>query len=72
MLAGMRIFKRPDGRYYVIASPMTDLLGDAVITTFHGSEHSRAGGVFTYLLSEMSEADIVKTRLAHGYVEIPR
>jgi hypothetical protein len=65
----MRIFRRPDGRYYLIAEAQPDLLGDSVILTLHGSVHSRRGGVHTYLSSVTCIDDLVKTRLRHGYTE---
>ncbi len=66
----MRYFVRPDGRYYLIQAPAPDLLGDPVILTFHGSRHSRLGGVFTYLEAETSVEEIVRTRALHGYAEV--
>lgn len=67
----MRIFKRPDGRYYLIAEPQPDLLGDSVILTLHGSAHSRRGGVHTYLSAVTCIDDLVRTRIRHGYSEVP-
>jgi hypothetical protein len=62
----MRIFRRPDGRYYVIAQAHRDLLGDWVVMTLHGSVTSRLGGVHTYLASMTSIEDLVKTRIRHA------
>lgn len=66
----MRFFRRPDGRYYAIAEPHRDLLGDSVILTIHGSVRSRQGGVHTYLSSLTTVEDLVRTRLRHGYAEV--
>jgi len=66
----MRVFKRPDGRIYVIAEPCQDLLGDTVIVTRHGSVHSRRGGVHIYLGSQTSVEALARTRIRHGYREI--
>lgn len=66
----MRVFKRPDGRIYVIAEPCQDLLGDMVIVTRHGSVHSRRGGVHIYLGSQTSVEALAKTRIRHGYQEV--
>lgn len=67
----MRLFRRPDGRYYAIAEPRQDLLGDSVIVTVHGSAHSRQGGVHTYP-GEVATLDaLVRRRLRHGYAEVP-
>ena len=66
----MRYFTRPDGRYYLIQEPGPDLFGDPVILTFHGSRHSRVGGVFTYLEAETSVEVIVRARVSHGYTEV--
>jgi hypothetical protein len=67
----MRFFRRPDGRYYLIAEPHQDLLGDSVIMTLHGSARSHRGGVHTYLASLMTIEALAKTRQRHGYVEVP-
>ena len=67
----MRFFRRSDGRYYLIAEPHQDLLGDSVIMTLHGSVRSHRGGVHTYLASLMTIEALVKTRLGHGYMEVP-
>lgn len=66
----MRIFRRADGRFYEIAEPTYDLLGDRVISTCHGSIHSRRGGVHIYLADYVSVDDIALVRIAHGYVEV--
>ena len=66
----MRMFRRPDGRYYMITSPYQDLLGDSVILTIHGSASSRLGGVHTYLASRTRIEDLVRTRVRHGYSEV--
>ena len=66
----MRMFRRPDGRYYLIAQPHQDLLGDWVIMTIHGSIRSRQGGVHTYLAAMTTLDDLVKTRIRHGYAEV--
>jgi|GEM_PF-3109571 len=66
----MRVFKRPDGRIYVIAEPCQDLLGDTVIVTRHGSVHSRRGGVHIYLGSQTSVEALARLRLRHGYREV--
>lgn len=66
----MRLFRRPDGRYYFITSPYQDLLGDTVIMTIHGSSTSRLGGVHTYLASLTRIEDLARTRIRHGYSEI--
>ena len=69
----MRLFRRDDGRYYAIAAPEADLLGDMVVMTFHGNQKSRAGGIKTYVAGiqdpDRVVEEIVKTRLAHGYAE---
>lgn len=70
----MRIFRRNDGRYYAYAEPFRDLLGDDVIVTYHGKEKNRAGGLKTYVANDSRtilqfETEIVRTRIAHGYVE---
>lgn len=65
----MRFFTRTDGRYYAIHEPMSDLLGDQVIVTFHGSVHSRLGGVHSYLADTVSVEQLVRIRYRHGYVE---
>lgn len=67
----MRLFRRPDGRTYAIAEPQTDLLGDSVIVTIHGSRFSRRGGVHTYLSALTSIEELVRIRTRHGYLEIP-
>ena len=67
----MRIFKRPDGRYYLIAEPQLDLLGDSVILTLHCSAHSRRGGVHTYLSELISIDELVRIRCRHGYLAVP-
>jgi hypothetical protein len=67
----MRLFRRNDGRYYAIAEAHRDLLGDSVIMTIHGSSHSRRGGVHTYPGSGVILDALVKTRLRHGYAEVP-
>lgn len=67
----MRFFRRPDGRYYLIAEPHQDLLGDSVIMTLHGSVRSHRGGVHTYLASLTTIEALAKTRLRHGYLEVP-
>lgn len=66
----MRFFIRSDGRYYLIAEPHKDLLGDSVIMTLHGSANSHRGGVHTYLASLTTIEALVKTRLRHGYSEV--
>ena len=66
----MRRFRRPDGRIYEIAEPRLDLLGDEVIATYHGSRHSRRGGIHIYLAGRVSIETLVRLRLAHGYVEL--
>jgi len=66
----MRRFRRPDGRIYEIAEPQVDLLGDAVISTYHGSIHSRRGAIHTYLAAHTTIDHLVRLRLAHGYVEV--
>ncbi|TRZ66906.1 MAG: hypothetical protein D4S02_06025 [Rhodocyclaceae bacterium] len=66
----MRRFRRPDGRFYEIAEPTHDLLGDRVISTYHGSIYSRRGGVHIYLADHVSVDDIALARIAHGYVEV--
>ena len=65
----MKLFKRTDGRYYAIGQPAPDLFGDQVVVAYHGSIHSRIGGVRTWPASQLPH--LVKTRLAHGYHEIP-
>lgn len=67
----MRLFRRPDGRYYAIAQPQQDLLGDWVVMTFHGSDTSRLGSLHTYLTSMIRVEELVKTRVRHGYSEVP-
>lgn len=73
----MRLFRRQDGRYYAILDPSRDLFGDPVIVTYHGNKNSRAGGEKTYWAPEEGDGiekvyhAIVKTRLRHGYVEVP-
>ena len=47
-----------------------DLLGDEVIATYHGSSHSRRGGIHIYLAARVSVDHLVRLRLAHGYVEV--
>ena len=66
----MRLFRRADGRYYIITSPYQDLLGDSVILTIHGSATSRLGGVHTYLASRTRIEDLVRVRVRHGYSEV--
>jgi hypothetical protein len=66
----MRMFRRADGRYYLIAQPHQDLLGDWVIMTIHGSIRSRQGGVHTYLAAMTTLDDLVKMRVRHGYSEM--
>lgn len=71
----MRLFERRDGRYYLIAEPQLDLLGDHVVVTRRGSQYSRLGGCKTYVGADPREIDrviarIVTTRIRHGYVEI--
>ncbi len=66
----MRLFSRPDGRYYAVFDPEPDLLGDSVILTIHGSHYSKLGGVFTYLASQVSTAQLAAQRIRHGYQEI--
>lgn len=70
----MRLFRRPDGRYYACTEPMRDLLGNLVLVTFHGNKRNRAGGIKTYVVGAAQsvakiERAIVRTRLAHGYSE---
>ena len=65
----MRFFTRTDGRYYAIHEPMSDLLGDRVIVTIHGSVHSRLGGVHSYLADTVSVEQLARVRRRHGYVE---
>jgi hypothetical protein len=67
----MRLFIRPDGRYYALFDPQPDLLGDPVILTIHGSRHSKMGGVYTYLASQESAVQLVAQRIRHGYQEVP-
>ncbi|MCX7177093.1 MAG: hypothetical protein NT159_24865 [Proteobacteria bacterium] len=72
----MRLFIRRDGRYYLIAEPQRDLLGDHVVVTRRGSQYSRLGGSKTYCGADPSDLDeviarIVKTRIQHGYTEVP-
>lgn len=69
-LRPMRIFRRGDGRYYVIAEAHPDLLGDWIIMTLHGSVISRLGGVHTYLAAATSIEELVRVRLRHGYKEV--
>ena len=66
----MRLFRRQDGRYYAICEHI-DLLGSAVIVTYHGNKNSRAGGLKTYVADTMPIERIVRTRIAHGYKEVP-
>lgn len=70
----MRLFRRPDGRYYAIFPPTHDLFGDPVIITYHGSSDSHLGGVKTYYTTDdvaRLERTLVLTRLRHGYTETP-
>lgn len=72
----MRFFERPDGRYYLIADPQLDLLGDHVVVTRRGSRYSRLGGYKTYVGQNPTDLDqliarVAHTRIQHGYVEIP-
>lgn len=69
----MRLFRRPDGRYYAILPPARDLLGDWVLVTFHGSSQSRRGGCKTYVAASGDglreiERQMIRARLRHGYV----
>ena len=70
----IRIFRRPDGRYYAVCEPIQDLFGDRILITYHGTKYSKMGGIKTYF-SETDEAIteiekiVIKTRLAHGYQE---
>ena len=77
MVLRMRLFERQDGRYYFIAEPHVDLLGDHVVVTCRGSRFSRLGGCKTFVGTDPIDleqviARIVKTRLRHGYAEILR
>ena len=70
----MRCFKRADGRVYSIFAPATDLPGDWVVVTVHGSARSRRGGLNSYAAPDREAADrletrIATTRLRHGYME---
>ena len=72
----MRLFERPDGRYYVIGEPEQDLLGDHVIITRRGSRYSRLGGEKTYFGASLLDLDkvitrVAKARIRHGYTEAP-
>ncbi len=71
----MRLFERPDGRYYVIYDPEYDLLGDRVVVTRRGTRYSRRGGSKTYFGADPRQLDrvilsIAKTRIRHGYSEV--
>ena len=71
----MRLFERQDGRYYLIAEPQLDLLGDHVVVTRRGSRYSRLGGCKTYVGADPAQIDrliarIVSTRIRHGYLEV--
>ena len=72
----MRLLRRSDGRYYAIFPPTRDLFGDRILITYHGSVHSKMGGVKTYFCASdeaivEAEKRLTKTRLAHGYQEVP-
>lgn len=70
----MRLFRRPDGRYYVILQPTVDLFGDPIVMTYHGSQNSHQGGCKTYYCADGNGSravdQLVKLRLAHGYKEV--
>lgn len=71
----MQLFERSDGRYYMIADPQIDLLGDHVVVTRRGSKYSRRGGCKTYVGQDPEDlnqviARVVHTRVLHGYVEV--
>ena len=66
----MRLFLRHDGRYYAILEPVTDLLGDEVLVTFHGSVHNRMGGMKSWPVTAVDAGAIARMRLRHGYREI--
>jgi hypothetical protein len=68
----MRLFTRPDGRYYAILPATQDLLGDWVLMTYHGSVHTRMGGLKTYVATQETdlpaiEHQLVLVRKRHGY-----
>ena len=72
-MAPMHLFRRPDGRYYAILPAARDLLGDLVLTTVHGSVHSKMGGIKAYPAADETEIQalerqIVTARVRHGYV----
>ena len=71
----MRLFERPDGRYYLIADAQRDLLGDHVVVTRRGSKFSRRGGCKTYVGQDPIDLDkvierVARTRIRHGYREV--
>ena len=72
----MRLFERPDGRFYLITDPHRDLLGDHVVVTRRGSRYSKRGGSKTYAGQDPMDLGhlivrVAHIRILHGYVEIP-
>lgn len=70
----MRIFRRKDGRMYVLAEPSVDLFGAEIVLTYHCGR-GRGGGTKTYVASPRRSSQaiiksIVQTRLRHGYIEV--
>lgn len=71
----MRRFQSPDRRGYSIHPATTNLLGDWVIVTVHGSLNSRLGSIELHFGSwekfdplRIANA-AANTRLRHGYIE---
>ena len=65
----MRLFRRPDGRYYAILDPVPDLFGEPVIVMFHGSIHSRMGGSRSWPAPDIDVDAVARLRAGHGYRE---
>lgn len=74
-LADGQLFIRPgDGRYYWIATPAPDLLGDLVVECWYGSLHSRRGQYRCHAVPDRAAAEklvgeIGRLRRRHGYQE---